>query len=276
MPVYNGEKYVREALDSLLNQSFCSYELIISDNSSTDNTEEICREYQKKDKRIKYYRQQNNLGALANFQFVLDNANCEYFMWAACDDRWDVKWLEVLYSNLVGREGCAAFGRVQSVDEKGAYVDHLANNRKFKFSGKKLWRRVAFFLQFEGKGKSNLFYSLFRKENIESVDLITYNADFLTLFDLLSEIEFLVVGDVCLYKRIHEGSDGVVIKKSIAQKLIDLFMFKTLRNYLSFTASYYNYASAIERIILLLFSPVKLLLMFWGRFLSLVRSFTTN
>lgn len=88
MPVYNGAKFIREALDSLLAQTFTDFELTISDNASTDGTEAICREYAAKDQRIRYVRQPENLGAAANFRFVLDEAVGEYFMWAAADDLW--------------------------------------------------------------------------------------------------------------------------------------------------------------------------------------------
>ena len=87
MPVFNGEPFIREALDSLLAQTFTNFELIISDNASTDGTEAICREYAACDARIRYVRQPENRGALSNFQFVLDAARGEYFMWAAHDDR---------------------------------------------------------------------------------------------------------------------------------------------------------------------------------------------
>ena len=86
MPVYNGELFIREALNSLLNQTFTDFELVISDNASTDGTEMICQEYADKDKRIRYVRQVQNRGATANFQFVLDAAVGKYFMWAAADD----------------------------------------------------------------------------------------------------------------------------------------------------------------------------------------------
>ena len=86
MPVYNGEKYIREALDSLLEQTFTDFELVISDNASTDGTEGICREYAVKDARIRYVRQPENRGWQFNFKFVLDEARGEYFMWMAYDD----------------------------------------------------------------------------------------------------------------------------------------------------------------------------------------------
>lgn len=93
MPVYNGEKYVREALDSLLAQTFTDFELIISDNASTDGTEDICRRYVTKDSRVRYVRQSQNMGATWNLNFVLEEARGEYFMWAAHDDFWDSRYL---------------------------------------------------------------------------------------------------------------------------------------------------------------------------------------
>jgi len=86
MPVYNGARFIREALDSLLAQTFTDYELIISDNASTDGTEAICREYAARDTRIRYVRQAENIGAFNNFEFVLVNAISECFMWMAADD----------------------------------------------------------------------------------------------------------------------------------------------------------------------------------------------
>ncbi|MFC1488300.1 glycosyltransferase family 2 protein [Thermodesulfobacteriota bacterium] len=89
MPVYNGEKYLRESLDSLLSQNYKNFELIISDNASTDNTAEICREYKSNDNRIRFYQNDNNIGSLLNFKKVFDLSNGKYFMWASCHDLWD-------------------------------------------------------------------------------------------------------------------------------------------------------------------------------------------
>jgi len=86
MPVYNAEKFLQNRLDSLLSQTFSDFELIISDDASTDLTSEICKEYISKDNRIQYIRQEKNIGMSANFHFVLNKANGEYFFWAAQDD----------------------------------------------------------------------------------------------------------------------------------------------------------------------------------------------
>lgn len=86
LPVFNGENSLRLALDSLLAQTTSDFELIISDNASTDQTESICRIYAEKDGRIRYFRQDVNLGAEANFLFVLERSVGKYFMWAGADD----------------------------------------------------------------------------------------------------------------------------------------------------------------------------------------------
>jgi len=86
MPVYNGERFLEEALNSILAQTFEDFELIISDNASTDRTQEICQAYAAKDQRIRYYCNTQNLGAARNFNRVFELSRGEYFKWAAYDD----------------------------------------------------------------------------------------------------------------------------------------------------------------------------------------------
>jgi glycosyltransferase involved in cell wall biosynthesis len=86
LPVYNGERFVAESLDSLLGQSFTDFELIISDNASIDGTADICRRYAAQDPRIRYVRQPHNIGLNPNHNFLVGEARGEYFKWAAHDD----------------------------------------------------------------------------------------------------------------------------------------------------------------------------------------------
>ena len=81
LPVYNGEKYLEQALISILSQTYTDFELIISDNASTDRTQAICREYAAKDPRIRYYCNEENLGAAPNHNRVFELASGEYFKW---------------------------------------------------------------------------------------------------------------------------------------------------------------------------------------------------
>jgi glycosyltransferase involved in cell wall biosynthesis len=104
MPVYNGEAFIHGALDSLLRQSFSDFELHISDNASTDRTEDICQAHAAVDSRIHYRRQPTNLGASANFREVFLGCKSRYFMWAAADDRRDSRFLELAVQVLDQRE----------------------------------------------------------------------------------------------------------------------------------------------------------------------------
>jgi glycosyltransferase involved in cell wall biosynthesis len=89
MPVYNGERFLRRTLDSLLAQDYENFELIISDNASQDNTRGICLEYAARDKRIRYCPNDTNLGMRRNFNRAFQLSSGEYFMWAGDHDLWD-------------------------------------------------------------------------------------------------------------------------------------------------------------------------------------------
>lgn len=86
LPVYNGENFIRDAIDSILNQTFEDFELIISDNASTDQTEAICRTYVDQDQRVRYYRNSENIGATGNYNQVFELSSGKYFKWAHHDD----------------------------------------------------------------------------------------------------------------------------------------------------------------------------------------------
>jgi glycosyltransferase involved in cell wall biosynthesis len=86
LPVYNGEAYLRQALDSILSQTYGEFELVISDNASNENTEMICREYAAADARIRYHRQTRNRGVTWNFRRVVLLSSGKYFLWTSHDD----------------------------------------------------------------------------------------------------------------------------------------------------------------------------------------------
>jgi len=153
MPVYNGEKYIRRALDSLLAQDYENVELIISDNASTDATWQICQEYAARDARIKLNSNERNLGSIANFGIVLNMARGPYFMWAAADDYWLPEFVSVMVSELgTHPEADVAMCAIKRVRRDGSLVrpyrclDAASPNRMSKFalamalvSGKPYW-----------------------------------------------------------------------------------------------------------------------------------------
>ena len=86
MPVRNGQKYIREAIDSIRAQTFSDWELVICDNASTDNTESIVREYAQRDARIRYHKNERDIGPAGNHNVCFKLARGEYFRWHAHDD----------------------------------------------------------------------------------------------------------------------------------------------------------------------------------------------
>jgi glycosyltransferase involved in cell wall biosynthesis len=120
MPLYNAQKFVVGTIDSVLTQTFHDFELVISDNGSTDRTEQICREYARRDSRIRYYRNDVNRGAAWNHNRVLELARGEYFKWNSYDDRLAPEFLEKCVAVLDATpEAVLAFSKFVDVDANG-------------------------------------------------------------------------------------------------------------------------------------------------------------
>jgi glycosyltransferase involved in cell wall biosynthesis len=125
LPVYNGENFLEEALRALLAQTYEDFELVISDNASTDRTAQICQDHQARDGRIRYYRQPRKLGLPENFNAVFHRARGEYFHWASHDDLWRPTFLERLVEALDrDPEAVLAYPRSVSIDGEGNHVKH--------------------------------------------------------------------------------------------------------------------------------------------------------
>ena len=120
LPVYNGEAYLAQAIESLLNQTFHDFELIVSDNCSVDSTAEICKKFAAQDQRIIYYRNDHNLGAAANFNRVVELAKGECFAWANHDDLWAENYLEKCVAQLDAfPEAVLVYARSAMIDAHG-------------------------------------------------------------------------------------------------------------------------------------------------------------
>lgn len=120
LPVYNGEKYLRASIESVLAQELGDLQLTISDNESNDSTQAICLEYAAADSRIHYIRQKKNLGALGNFSYLKSISTGDYFTWMAADDVWPRNRLGEIVKFLDQHQdvvGCAS--DVECIDELG-------------------------------------------------------------------------------------------------------------------------------------------------------------
>ena len=125
MPVYNAQRFLAKALDSFLAQTFTDFELLISDNASTDGTEAICREYARRDPRIRYFRNEKNMGPGWNFRRVYSLAKGKYYKSAAHDDFLEPTFLEVCIRALEADPGLVlAHSRTKVVSPTGALVEY--------------------------------------------------------------------------------------------------------------------------------------------------------
>lgn len=89
LPVYNGGEYIRDTLDALIRQDYPNLKIVISDNASSDDTQQICQEYARRFPHVHYSRNDSNVGAARNFNKVFELSSGKYFMWAACHDLWE-------------------------------------------------------------------------------------------------------------------------------------------------------------------------------------------
>src|SRR5690606_34223573 len=111
------------ALDSLLAQTFTDFELIISDNASTDGTQSICESYASRDPRVRYIRQARNIGAARNHNYTVEVARGELFKWAAHDDLYSPRFLDACVAELDAHpEAVLAFSRTCFIDENGEFM----------------------------------------------------------------------------------------------------------------------------------------------------------
>lgn len=161
LPVYNGERTLRPVLDSLLAQTRPDFLLLISDNASTDDTGEICRQYAKSDARIRYVRQSENIGADENFKYVFDNTDSEYFMWAAADDIRSPDFLELNLKFL--QQNPDYLSSTCPVRFQGKQFDQIAMGDASLDDNDPYQRLLGFFTGWHANGR---FYSLFRREAV--------------------------------------------------------------------------------------------------------------
>ncbi len=216
LPVYNGEDFLKYALDSLLSQTFRDFELIISDNASTDNTPKICQEYVLRDKRIRYIRQNNNMGALWNFNFVLKESNKEYFIWVSSDDKLHPEFLQknidILEKNknVVCSIGDVIYSDVINYEFKSNNNTKKTFRQRYVKSTYGTYEsKVRTYLKFF---QASMMYGLYRRDKLQKS--ITINKIFLA-FDLSIILNVLKYGDFHvidenLLHRYNKGSHSII------------------------------------------------------------------
>lgn len=117
LATYNGETYLKEQLDSILNQTYSNFRILISDDNSEDSTKNIIEEYAKKDNRIKFFYQERNLGVIANFEFLLKKVEAEFYMFSDQDDIWKENKIELSMKKILEENCDLVYTNLEVVDK---------------------------------------------------------------------------------------------------------------------------------------------------------------
>lgn len=118
LATYNGEKYLKEQIDSILGQTHSDFRLLISDDGSTDDTRKILEEYKNKDSRIQVFFQESNLGVVKNFEFLLKKVESKYYMFSDQDDIWKAEKIEKSLNKIENDNCDLVYSDLEVVDEK--------------------------------------------------------------------------------------------------------------------------------------------------------------
>lgn len=179
IPTYRRPRELRRTLELLCAQSCRDLEILVSDNASPgDETRAVVEAFASTDARVRYVRQPENRGPIANFQYVLEHSRGEFFMWAADDDWRAPTFVDALLNALRRQpEAALAFCDFRELTPEGDlhpdYGEHVAGLRAFTHA-ERMRRRWRYFRQPEMLGKANLFYSLMRREHLADFDLAAF------------------------------------------------------------------------------------------------------
>ena len=236
MPVYNDKDFLASAIESILNQTYVDFELIISDDCSSDGSSDICSSYARSDYRVSYIRQEKNIGISRNMEFLLSKAVGTYFMWAANDDLWDCEFVDILVKALEDRsEVISAFVPMHFIDEKGDVLTHPAP-RHTDYSGTDSKVRLKKLIY---TFDDSFGYGMFRRDQILDVEFpiwwwpnarCPYNNIYPTLCYYLSKGDFVLVGSRPMWfnrlKNRENVHHKVPFKNSLLLGLLALSMRK--------------------------------------------------
>ncbi len=210
LAVYNGEKYLDEAIQSILSQTFEDFELVISDNASTDKTDEICKSYLAVDSRIRYHRNETNIGGANNENLTFKLSRGQYFRLAAHDDVCGPDLLKRLVQALdENPQVVLALTSIMRINENGEQIEVVKRENATQGSPSKrfcsLTNRVH---------DCEATYGLIRSDIMRQTDLQRNYPDsdrtFLCQLSLYGK--FYLVDEVLFYKRIHPQMSTQVYK----------------------------------------------------------------
>lgn len=204
LPVYNGERYLEGAIESILGQSYSDLELIVSDNASTDLTEAISRAAVERDSRVRYIRNAENLGAAENYNRVFNASNGKFFKWASHDDLCAPTFVERCVEGLESNSSAVlCYPRTMFIDADGGHIGEYEEHDDFTAADAsarfKTWL-------FDRTGPwCNAVFGLIRSDVLAATGLIgKFNSsDVILLGELLLHGTMQRIPDLLFYRRDH-------------------------------------------------------------------------
>lgn len=219
LAAYNGSLYIKEQLDSILNQSIQDFELVICDDCSTDNTWDVLQDYKAKDSRIRIYRNASNLGFKKNFEKAIGLCHREFIALSDQDDIWTSDHLEILF-NIIGNNYVAC-GNAQIVDWQGVDKGY---DLRFLESFDKIYEDnldLAYRILLNGnpfQGASMLIHNSFFNIALPIPDGVNYHDAW---FAALSSVQghFIYTSDIVNKYRQHSENVTSLIENSFLNKI---------------------------------------------------------
>lgn len=207
LPVYNGERYLALTIDSILAQTYQDFELIISDNCSTDRSGEICRRYAEQDSRVRFFPSEVNKGAAWNFRRVFELARGPYFRWAPSDDVFASESVAACVEVLDAHpDAVLCYPKTILIDGAGAVIKPYDDNLDLRSdSAVERYRMAA-----NQIGLVNVMYGLMRTERVRQTRLIRHypGADIIFLLELTLYGKFLEINRPLFFRRMHEQASS--------------------------------------------------------------------
>jgi glycosyltransferase involved in cell wall biosynthesis len=205
VPVYNGERYLRETFECINAQTFSDFEVVISDNASTDGTEWICRDFAARDPRVRYVRNIRNVGMATNFERLVELARGEYFKLATADDRFDARLVAECVAVLDAHpEVALCYGKTTLIDEDGKTIRQYEDNLDLREPR----ARTRYWLAIQRLRLVNVLHGVIRTAALRRAGpLGTYvGADMVLVPGLALQGQFRELPEFLFHRRIHPGA----------------------------------------------------------------------
>jgi len=212
MPIHNGGIWLADSIESILNQTYSDLELVITDNASTDNSEEICRSYAAQDSRVRYIRHNTNIGGPNNYNSAFHHTSSPYFKWASCNDICQKEMIERCIEVLLARKDVVlSYPKTRLLLEETNTTEDYEDNLDLQDESacsrfKKLLQKIRL---------NNAMNGIFRSEVLKNTPLMKLHVaeDINLMAELTLYGKFVEIPEYLFYRRMGSNADRKTMTK---------------------------------------------------------------